>query len=481
MQNQDQLNGQSPKAEERPASAPAVNSSASSEVKEAEQKIVEKIFNYIKEHPNELAEHYLSVKTSDGKNRKQTEMYQCEQIGSDAYLAKLLSVSVVILTANYFESEILNRNISNKFNCPVLKLSGGLQLLHDRKITHAYIFELADYTILHLHAPDTGSNTPCGSADLVRYVNGCEYLNPSCIISFGICFGTSFEDNLKLGDTIIAEKIYPWSVGVKISLDKQGNTTWKIKDDSYTINLREYAQALFDKIEEVCNTTDHLCLGQQVKLGNMITSEAVVSNELVKRSAEAAAHGWEIIGGEMEGYGLAKEALYYGPYEEGRPRIACVILKAICDWGAVKNIDDYINKTELSSILKIQTSYKDQIQAYAAYCAYQILEELLENHVFDSINIVESFIDALSNKFNQDLTFSESEYTEYLVNWLKHPDPDVIQLEETKKIQALVCKYNILSSDKQEAYQRILSKVAVFDNPKLFSYDPASKRIAFML
>lgn len=475
MQNQDQLNGQSPKAEERPASAPAVNSSASSEVKVDEKDIVKNIVAYMEKHKEELAEHYLSVKTKadDNNNRPQSEMYNCVAIENDAYFAKLLSVSVVILTANYFESEILNLNLSKKYNCPVLRLKDDLQLLQGEKLSQAYILELESYTILHLHAPDTGSNTPCGSADLVRYVNECEYLNPNCIISFGICFGTNMKD-YNLGDSIIAKKIYPWSIGVKISRDKQGNTTWTTKSDDYIISLETNARGLFRKIEEVCNATTNLCIGQKVHLGNMITSEAVVSNELVKRSAEVAAHGWEIIGGEMEGYGLVKEALYYGPHENGMSRIACVILKAICDWGAVKNFDEDIEQ-KLNSVMVVKKSYKDQLQAYTAYCAYKVLEDLFEKKVFDNNNILSSFTKYIKNLFTRNNgIMSVDRFHQYIFEWLANSYVDY----QASDLRLPVEKYNRLSMERLNNYIKMLSSL-VLENTNEYYLDNSTPKMIY--
>ena len=78
-------------------------------------------------------------------------------------------------------------------------------------------------------------------------------------------------------------------------------------------------------------------------MGNMLTGEAVISNEKIKIEAIEKAYGCEIIGGEMEGYGLAKECIYYC-------NIPCVILKAICDWGVCKNIDEYLANNLPSTI-----------------------------------------------------------------------------------------------------------------------------------
>lgn len=366
----------------------------------SQEKIIEIVEEYVKERTVDLNTHYLSVKTVNGKN-KTHDIY--ESIDMETYNSELLKVSIVILTANYFECEILNYNVFKDYGKKIKKLCNGLQLLHDRHIVKAYIMEINGYTILHLHAPETGSNTPCGSSDLVRYVGACEFIEPSCIISFGICYGTNTEE-FSLGDTIIAEKIYPWSIGIKINDDG-----WKIKCDDYIIDLREQDAPLYDRVQEVIESTQNLCVNQKAKMGNMLTAEAVVSNERVKIQAIQNAYTCNIVGGEMEGYGLAKECIYYN-------KTPCMIIKAICDWGAVKNIDEYIGE----KIPEVNGYYKDKIQAYTTYCAYKVLNELFMEKVFKRSNIIVSIHDKLLKKYYPDGSISRDEFDDFIEKYLKN-------------------------------------------------------------
>lgn len=360
---------------------------------------VKNIMNYIDKNHKSLNSHYLSVKMKNGQNRD-NNIY--ELIDRRTYYGELMKVSVVILTANYFEREILNLNVSKDSNKKIKKLSEGLQLLGDHHIVQAYIFEINGYNVLHLHAPETGSNTPCGSADLVRYVGDCEFLDPSCVVSFGICYGTDYK-NFSLGDTIIAEKIYPWSIGIKIN-----NDGWKIKCDDYVIDLRNIDAHLYDKIKNVKESAKDLCPNQKIVLGNMLTSEAVVSNEKVKIEAIERAYTCNIVGGEMEGYGLAKECIYYNQ----KP---CIILKAICDWGAVKNIDEYIGKKRLD----LKGTYKDQIQAYTTYCAYKVLNELFKEGVFKRNDTIASIYEAMHVKYFSDTSIRKNKFDNYVEEYLE--------------------------------------------------------------
>lgn len=348
----------------------------------AEQEIVDNVRKFVQRNGDKLSQHYLTVKNEDGQNKK-NDIY--ESISIKEYNSELLGVSVVITTANYFEREILNYNVYQKNNKKIKQLQNGLQIFHDKYIVKAYIMEVGKNKVLHLHAPETGSNTPCGSTDLVRYIENCKFINPTCIISFGICYGVDYR-NYNLGDTLIASRIYPWSIGIKINDDG-----WKVKCDEYIIDLKDMDGILYDKIRDCVESMEKKDSGQKIEIANMLTGEAVVSNEKAKIAAIQNSYTCKIIGGEMEGYGLAKECMFY-------IHIPCVILKAICDWGAVKNIDAYIPKTQL----KTKDHIKDQIQAFAAYCAFVCLFELFKSEVFDQKNIVHTVYDTLHMAYYND-------------------------------------------------------------------------------
>ena len=102
----------------------------------------------------------------------------------------------------------------------------------------------------------------------------------------------------------------------------------------------------------------------KMKYGNIITGEAVINNAIIKEIFTRAATNQPVLGGEMEGYGVFKECQGF------KHSIPCMVIKAICDWGVVKNIDD---KTGANIELK---NIKDKLQAYAANCAYKVLSKM---------------------------------------------------------------------------------------------------------
>ena len=410
------------------------------DLSEAEENIVDNIVNFIQKHESELNEQYSRVKTNGGLNNT-LDIY--ETIEEATYYKELMRVSVVVLTANYFESEFFNLNAAEKSGQKIKELKNGLLLFNESRIVKAYIAKIDDYYVLHLHAPETGSNTPCGSADLARYVTSCEFLNPSCIVSFGICFGIE-PGIISIGDTLIAEKLYPWSVALKIN-----NDNWIVKNDNYVINLREKSPILYSRIEEKANQYQGPNNYKFAVMGNMITSEAVISSEKMKQTAIDRAYGCNIIGGEMEGYGVAKECINYS-------NTPCVILKAVCDWGAVKNIDKYL-QSKLKNY-KDTINYKDCIQAYAAHCAYQFLEELFEEQLFDKRDLIGKIFLSLSENYQADYVISKDVLESFIKQSLNDFLDKFSELSEKRKIkmiemviEQIVSQY-LIEDEKGEMY-----------------------------
>lgn len=370
---------------------------------------IKNINNFIRKNADELAQHYYSVIREDSKEQKlakNSNIY--EEVELYDYNAELLKVSVVILTANFFECEILNYNVWEGNQKKIKKLKDGIDVFPHKNFRRpdAFLLEINNYNILHLHAPETGSNTPCGSTDLVRYVTGNKYLYPACIISFGVCYGIEPEKQT-LSNTIIANKVYPCSIGLKVNDDG-----WNVKHDEYVINLYEKDTRLYHKIEEVISGKKNKASNinfSKVEIGNMLTGEAVINNEKVKIESIEKSYGCNIVGGEMEGYGLAKESIYYSD-------IPCVIIKAICDWGTCKNIKDYL-EPDLPEKSKFDT--KGQIQAFAAYCAYTVLNKLFWEEIFPSDNVLKTVEEDIIRTYLVNGYIPEKVLKNHVQNFLK--------------------------------------------------------------
>jgi nucleoside phosphorylase len=203
-----------------------------------------------------------------------------------------------------------------------------------------------------MEAKQTGSYSMGGSADLIRFVMRNKYCFPSVIISYGICFGNDYHKQ-ELGDTIIANKLYPYFMSAKVK-----EKYFFVKDS----NIFDIAPQLDTKIQYLIGKGE-LSEKNRIFYGNMVTGEAVISNEIMKDIFIKAATNQPVLGGEMEGYGLFKECRGF------ECLVPCLLVKSICDWGAYKNIEEDPDA---------DSNLKDKLQAYAAKQAYKVLSILLQ-------------------------------------------------------------------------------------------------------
>lgn len=325
------------------------------------------------------------------------------EVLEDNWFDSLFSiVSCVILTANRIECDTLNYVISKQCSGNLKKRKHPLPIFEnsDYGAPEAYIFDQGSSVILHLRAYETGSNTPGGSTDLVRYISNHHLLRPNSIISFGICYGRDTESQ-DIGDVIIPKKLYPWSIGQKLAAERVGKGGRKkekftIKHDNFNLCLEDKfsSTGIYSSLRDFCNNDENECrisaslvlasevrkFSVKVSLGDMSTGEAVVSSAKVKEQIKQSTGNVKELGGEMEGYGLAKECIYYA-------KIPCFIVKAICDWGEDKNIDQLL----IEESIKAPSHLKDKLQAYAAFCAGIALIELFtrEKQFFLSLNLLQ--------------------------------------------------------------------------------------------
>ena len=109
----------------------------------------------------------------------------------------------------------------------------------------------------------------------------------------------------------------------------------------------------------------------------------------------------------MEGYGIAKECVYYS-------RIPCFIIKSICDWGVLKNITNNL----LGEEIILPKFFKDKLQAYACFCAGVVFFKLLkqEKDKLLSLKIYNEVNNSVNgNKFLEGIKY----YTpQEIVEWL---------------------------------------------------------------
>lgn len=317
------------------------------------------IYEYYRDHKNECDNQYQIA-----MDKNIASIYEKLEGSLERELVK---VAIVILTANKFEKNILHQYVKARTNA-VIKEAEITLFDHPEKhnVTNGYFFELEGYNILHIACQVTGSYTIGGCADAVRYCIKSPYIFPTAFISFGICFGCK-ENKNHLCDTIISNKVYPYFIGVKIN-DEELSAS-----DDYVLSTSSEMESKINQYFEK-NILPIDAKEFNVEFGNYITGEAVVSNRLA-REAFIRTTKQPIIAGDMEAYGLFKEC------NNAYRNIPCTVIKSICDWGILKNVDDAEIYKEIfgeQSDEKEAKFVKDKLQAFAAYHSFLVLETLLK-------------------------------------------------------------------------------------------------------
>lgn len=367
---------------------------------EIEQEVISVTKLFLESEQGKLMNMCFSSIRDDDNERYFKE--SIDEIDDNEFDSLFPLVSNVILTANKIECDSLNYIISKQKNAYIIKRKHNLNIIPNHNVGAAdvYVFKIDSFYLLHINAFDTGSNTPGGSTDIVRYISNNPLLKPTSIISFGVCYGRN-PSKQKYGDVIIPQKLYPWSIGQKI-VDK----TLTIKNDDFNLRLFDLFDDnnIYSTLRDFCDgedgrkitgsitlagSNDNQFFSIKTIMGNMSTGEAVVSSDDAKRIIVEATSNYKELGGEMEGYGIAKECAYYA-------NIPCVIIKSICDWGVLKNIEDILHEERV----ECPKYLKDKLQSYAAFCAGIILMDLYnkEKEIIFSLKLIDHVAQSLSGR-----------------------------------------------------------------------------------
>lgn len=306
----------------------------------------------------------------------------------------LNKVSVVILTANVFEMNVLHSKSYNNKHDKIIKVVFTLFKNTAKESTiYGYIFKINDKYILNLHANSKGSYTIGGSSDLVKLIINEARIFPKIIISFGVCFGLDFIQQ-NIGEVLISKKIVPYFMGLKIR-----NSEPFFSEENFFYNNT----ILHNELRMLFNSREFKKIKVKSAYDPLITGEAVIDDKYFRDFFKKCDFSKDAVGGEMEGYGLYKECvLSFG-------NIPCIIVKGISDWAMgkkgltsskIKKIDPSISSIELEMYRK--TSIEDRFQIYAVNNSYLVLEGILTiNYLRKSIydEIIETINDYRTNDF----------------------------------------------------------------------------------
>lgn len=325
-----------------------------------EQELVKTIFEYYKTNRDSCEREYRLSKDKNIKN-----IYKDVDVAF--FQKEMTRTSIVVLTANEFETKVLHQHVYNDYQQKILRSQITLfDTMEKHNRVYAFIFAIGSTRIFHIQSNVTGSYTIGGSADAVRYCVKCPFLFPRAFISFGICFGCEEEKN-HLCDTVISNHIYPYFIGAKI------NGKYIKTVDDYVLSTNPDFE---NRIKLVWNNNKDSFEDFKLEYEHYITGEAVISSSKY-RSMFKSQTLQTVIAGDMEGYGLYKEC--GTAYRD----MDCVIVKSICDWGIVKQINyPDIYKEVMGTECDDTRLIKDQLQANAAYHSYLVLKLLIEEKVF---------------------------------------------------------------------------------------------------
>lgn len=241
---------------------------------------------------------------------------------------KLKNNPILILTANAVETGVLHKWLK-------AEKEQSIEMVIHGSITY-YFFRWQEYDVVNVWAGTTGSNTEGGSSWTLRKV--FEDYTPRLVLSLGVAFGIN-PDEQKLGDVLVSKKIYSYDKGIKLT-----NNGLEIKNE-HSFKINPWIGERLRQRHDFMSKEDKRF---ETRYGSIVTGEAVVDDPRAKQAILKAVSK-DIIGGEMEAYGMFGECQNKG--------IPCVTIKGICDWGVGKNI--------LSEDSEINDEMKDGLQAYA--------------------------------------------------------------------------------------------------------------------
>ncbi len=161
-------------------------------------------------------------------------------------------------------------------------------------------------------------------------------MRPVACLMVGIAYGAD-NINQKIGDILISERVQPYD-SVRVSTDIDGNTVLEDKNESKTPGRTIRNQFInFDFPGRKYN----------IWKGTILSGEKLIDNkqykkELLERFGGSIKEPTNIVGGEMEGVGLASTLSWEGNEN-------WIIVKGICDWADGNKNEDKKERQELAA------------------------------------------------------------------------------------------------------------------------------------
>lgn len=266
---------------------------------------------------------------------------------------RLKECKVVVISANSVEGTIISRRMCN-----------GEELL-DSYPCEGHLFQFAtieEISVCHIWPTDTSSFTQYGSFSALNIA--LDKASPCYVMSVGVAFGTD-PNNQLLGDVLLSKELVFYDHFNKVT---NGQVFFN-PHETYRIDPNLNAQLHSLEIETPPTEVGDF----KWYYGCMISGGTVLSDavELAKLKEAANNIGYNVIGGEMEASGI-----YYACQKRNSHKIPFIIIKGICDWGAVKNGWEEI--TDNDAFGKSNDLIKNCVQAYACDNAFNTLRFVLK-------------------------------------------------------------------------------------------------------
>ncbi len=209
---------------------------------------------------------------------------------------------------------------------------------------------LGKYSVAHVHCENQGSIKE--GAAILTTQEAMSEVKPKACVMIGIAYGADKVEQ-KIGDVLISEYIQPYD-SIRVSTTADGK---KYEEDRNQI--KEPGRAIKNQFVSF----DFNNKNYNIWHGTLLSGEKLIDNEkykeeLIERFSVCKGSNKKIIGGEMEGVGLASALSRCG-------NANWIIVKAICDWAdgnkkenkkekqalAAKNAADFCKRLFMTNML----------------------------------------------------------------------------------------------------------------------------------
>lgn len=285
------------------------------------------------------------------------EIEQTEFDDQGSFTKKLKKSKAIIISANKVEGKIITSRLKPRQKKTQLEfhIEGG----------NTFQFgEIDGINVVHILPLNTSSFTQYGSFQAVDMaLERCEPDKmPQCVFSVGVAFGTD-PDHQKIGDVLISRDIVFYD-----NFNKVTDGTISLKT-SETYHIDKNLEARLHYLELPHDTEIEWHFGS-ILSGGTVLSDAGERNKLVDAAARC---NHKVLGGEMEASGI-----YYACQKINNRNIPFMVIKGICDWGAVKNgWEEVVQGTQYNN-----DTIKDCVQAYACDNAFDQMCTIMKHLPF---------------------------------------------------------------------------------------------------